>query len=429
VKRYAGFDETETPTKYDKVGVIETGPKSAKNVLVLIPGTSASAAYFQPLAKDIVRGVKGWQVWSVERRENLLEDHSVVNQAKAGKATPQELFEYYLEFNTDESITDHYEFVEEADVPFARNWGMEVAVEDIHRVVERAKRLGGEVVLAGHSLGGTITTAYATWDFGGKPGAADLDGLVYIDGGGGATPVAPEEATASLDELAAGTPWLTFGGIPAPFAGLFNVVASTGVLLDPDGQGELRTWELLPENLKPVGVNPTNIAQYGWALDVKTSPPGLRAAQAHLGQFQPEGDPREWDPTGALTPVERYAEMFSGTGLKNHDGTAWYHPLRLTIDSGAVANGNANPAQEILDVHAIHGSELPKRLRIYAFGASLGGARVVEGAQALAQQSGIPADQLTLLDRSETYAHNDPAGASPDNEFLDELLPFLRQLG
>jgi hypothetical protein len=201
------------------------------------------------------------------------------------------------------------------------------------------------------------------------------------------------------------------------------------VLLDPDGQGELRTWELLPENLKPVGVNPTNIAQYGWALDVKTSPPGLRAAQAHLGQFQPEGDPREWDPTGALTPVERYAEMFSGTGLKNHDGTAWYHPLRLTIDSGAVANGNANPAQEILDVHAIHGSELPKRLRIYAFGASLGGARVVEGAQALAQQSGIPADQLTLLDRSETYAHNDPAGASPDNEFLDELLPFLRQLG
>jgi len=43
-------------------------------VLVLVPGTSAGAAYFEPLAKTIVRHSKGWQVWSVERRENLLED-------------------------------------------------------------------------------------------------------------------------------------------------------------------------------------------------------------------------------------------------------------------------------------------------------------------------------------------------------------------
>ena len=201
------------------------------------------------------------------------------------------------------------------------------------------------------------------------------------------------------------------------------------MLKDPDGQGELRTWSLLPDNLKPPGVNATNLAQYGWALDVKTSPPGLRAAQAHLGQFEPEGDPRKWDATGALTPVERYAEMFSGTGLEGLDGTAWYHPQRLTNDSAAVAAGNPNPAQEILDVRAIHGSALPKRLRIFAFGAELGGQRVVDGAKILAEQSGIPEDQLVLLERAATYAHNDPAGASPDNEFLDELLPFLRQIG
>ena len=35
------------------------------------------------------RRAKGWQVWAVERRENLLEDHSVFNKAKAGTATPQ----------------------------------------------------------------------------------------------------------------------------------------------------------------------------------------------------------------------------------------------------------------------------------------------------------------------------------------------------
>ena len=57
-------------------------------MLILNPGTSASAAYFVPLAKDVVTRAKGWQVWAVERRENLLEDHSVFNKAKAGKATP-----------------------------------------------------------------------------------------------------------------------------------------------------------------------------------------------------------------------------------------------------------------------------------------------------------------------------------------------------
>ena len=41
-------------------------------MLVLNPGTSASAAYFAPLAKAIVARAPGWQVWAVERRENLL---------------------------------------------------------------------------------------------------------------------------------------------------------------------------------------------------------------------------------------------------------------------------------------------------------------------------------------------------------------------
>jgi hypothetical protein len=66
-----GFAAPGTPPKYNKVGVIKIGPASAKNVLVLEPGTSAGATYFVPLAKWIVSKTKGWQVWSVERRENL----------------------------------------------------------------------------------------------------------------------------------------------------------------------------------------------------------------------------------------------------------------------------------------------------------------------------------------------------------------------
>jgi hypothetical protein len=120
--------------------------------------------------------------------------------------------------------------------------------------------------------------------------------------------------------------------------------------------------------------------------------------------------------------------MFSGMGLESLDGTAWYHPQRLTIDSGAVAAGNPNPAQAILDVLAIHGHGLPKRLRILAFGAALGGQRVLDAATILAAQSGIPASHLTLLDRRESYSHNDPNSAHPVNEFVDALVPFLEKI-
>jgi len=427
-ERIQGFSAPGTPAKYNKVGILKTGPSNANNILVLVPGTSASAAYFEPLAKDIVRRSKGWQVWAVERRENLLEDQSVLNQAKKGKATPKQLFDYYLGFVTDQSITKHFQFIPDSDVAFARDWGMNVAVQDIRRVVEQAKKLGGKVVLGGHSLGGSITTAYATWDFNGKPGAKDLSGLVFIDGGSSPTPASPDQATMQLQALQSGTPWLTFGGIPAPYAGLFNSTGSTGVKIAPNEPSLGYSWPALPANLKPP-VAPTNEGQYGYALDVKTSPMALRAAQAHLGQLKDSGDPRGWDGTGALTPIQRYAEMFSGWGLQSLDGTAWYHPQRLTLDSGAVAAGNANDTQSILDVHATHGHDLPKGLRMYAFGAALGGQRVLDGATVLADQSGIPHDRLVLVDGETNYAHNDPAGASPNNEFLQNLTPFLKRIG
>ncbi len=427
-ERIQGFNAPGTPAKYNKVGIIKTGSSDAKNILVLVPGTSASAAYFEPLAKDIVRKSQSWQVWAIERRENILEDHSVLNQAKSGKATAKQLFDYYLGFVTDPSITKHFQFIPDSDVAFARDWGMNTEVEDMHRVIEEAKKQGGKVVLGGHSLGGSITTAYATWDFNGKPGAKDLSGLVFIDGGSSPTPVSTDQATMQLQALQAGSPWLTFGGIPAPYAGLFNATGSTGVKIAPNEPSLGYAWPALPSNLKPP-VPPTNEGQYGYALDVKTSPMGLRAAQAHLGQLKDSGDPRGWDGTGALTPITRYADMFSGWGLQSLDGTAWYHPQRLTIDSGAVAEGNANETQGILDVHATHGHDLAKGLRIYAFGAALGGQRVLDGATILADQSGIPHGQLVLVDGEANYAHNDPAGASPNNEFLKNLTPFLKKIG
>jgi pimeloyl-ACP methyl ester carboxylesterase len=427
-ERIAGFNDPATPDNFDKVGILKVGPKKAPNVLVINPGTSASSAYFRPVMEFIASEADDWQVWTIERRENLLEDHSMLDQAKARMINGDQLFDYYLGYLTDSSITNHYQPVPDDQVPFARGWGMKVAVMDIKQVVKRAKKLGGKVVLGGHSLGGSITTAYATWDFNGKPGAKDLSGLVFIDGGSGTTPITPEEAQQRLDDLNKGTPWLAFGGIGAPYAGLFNIVGSTGTILDPGGHGKLQDFPLLPSNLKPP-YNATNEAAYGYALDTETSPATLAAAQAHLGRAAESGDPRPWEAAGELTPIQRYADMFSGTGLMGLDGTAWYHPLRLTIDAGAVAAGNANPAQDILDVDATHGDDLGKAMRILVFGAALGNQRVIDAANALAQQSGIKAGKMVRLNRAATYAHNDPNSAFPDNEFVDKLVPFLEKIG
>jgi pimeloyl-ACP methyl ester carboxylesterase len=427
-----GFNDPATPDNLDRVGVLKVGDPKAKNVLVLNPGTSAGGGYFLPLANDIVSDTNGrWQVWSVERRENQLEDQSVLDQFKQGQATPQRLFDYYLGYLVNPSVTDHFQFIPDSSVAFGRDWGMNVEIQDLHRVVEAAKAHGHRVVMGGHSLGGSITTAYATWDFNGTPGAKDLNGLVYIDGGSNPVPVSPQQATQSLQNLQSGSPWLSFGGIPAPFAGIFNATGSCGTVFDPDAPSLGYTFPLLPANLKPplpAGVVPTNEAQYGFALDNDTSPASLIAAQGHIGHLAASGNPRGWV-DDEITPIQRFASMFCSPNLMGHDGTAWYHPMRLTIDSGAVADGNANPAQSVLDVHAIHGDDLGKHMRIYAFGAQLGGARVLATAQVLAQQSGIPAGNLTLVNRESTYSHNDPNSASPNNDFVDNLIPFLAKIG
>jgi pimeloyl-ACP methyl ester carboxylesterase len=423
----AGFAAPGTPARYDKVGVIKVGSTGAKNVLVLEPGTSAGSSYFVPLAKWIVSRDPSWQVWSVERRENLIEDQSELNLFKHGKATATQLYDYYLGYLKNSSIKDHFQSIPESTVAYAKQWGMGVAVEDLHRVIEAAKGLGGKVVLGGHSLGGTVVTAYATWDFGGRAGAADLAGLVYIDGGSRPASISAQQATQELQSLdAPGVgPWLTFGGIPAPFAGLYNASGSAAALLDPNAPSLGQTSGLLPAAIVPP-VPVTNVGQYGYALNVATSPSSLIAAQAHLGRgITATGAVHGWDGTGALTPITRFSTMFSGAGMDNVDGTEWYFPQRLTDDTAVVDNGNANPAQSVLGVKATMGHELPRDLLIYAFGARLGGPAVLDGARLLATQSHIPVSNLTLVNRQSTYAHNDPAGAYPDNAFFNQLVPFL----
>jgi hypothetical protein len=204
---------------------------------------------------------------------------------------------------------------------------------------------------------------------------------------------------------------------------VFNAVGSTSVLLDPNGPSLLQAWRFLPENLKPP-VPATNLASYGYALDVKTGPAGLALVQSHIGHLADAGEPRGWVDDG-LTTAKRAAQTFSG--IRGMDGTAWYHPRRLTIDGGAVNAGMATPAQATLGLRTTHGRDL--RLPLYAYETSLGKGRVLVNTQALAAQSGISASKVTLVDRSETNAHIDPIDDLPErNDFLKTVVPFLKKL-
>ena len=332
---------------------------------------------------------------------------------------------------------NHYEPVPNSLVPFAKEWGMNRAVEDLNLVIDKAKALGGKVVLGGHSLGGSVVTAYATWDFGGKPGAEGLSGLVYDDGGSSPQALTKAEAEASLAKLdqSGETPWLAFGGIVAPDLGLFSITGSTLTEVEPNGSSLLEKFPFLPSDLKGPISPVTNEAGFGYSVNVGTSPESLIAAQIHGGLgVSPTAELdglHGWDGSGALTPVQRYADMLSGAGLRQASGSEWYFPARLTLDTGAVGNGLPNAAQEVLGLHSTMGEDLPKSLHILAIDSELdklfGGTQTtLTEAEALAAQSGISPSNLTLIEEKNAYAHNDPAGATPSiNAFFQHMVPFL----
>ena len=158
-------------------------------------------------------------------------------------------------------------------------WGMSVAVHDLRAVIEAAELRGGHVVLGGHSTGGAITTAYATWDFNGRPGADGLAGLVFDDGA--TAPTASLTGGQALDDVIASqlvSPWYSYGSVPTPFLGLLSATGSTGALIDPDGPALGQSFAFLPSEIDPP-LPVTNLGLFGYAVSNTTSPASLAAVR------------------------------------------------------------------------------------------------------------------------------------------------------
>ena len=397
------------PAKYDRVFVQQIGPANARTVLVLVPGTQGGAGGITPVARDIVARVPRTQVWIVDRREQAFEDTSVFETGD-----PQAAQDYYLGF--------HYKPVHGDDARFVADWGLRVQLADLRAVIRRASKGGRRVILGGHSAGASTAVAYAAWDFGGRPGHRDIDGLVLIDGGllGSFASADLARAKAELADIRSGKVFLDLLGIGIPeISGIFAQTGALWAYRRPDQPSVLQDYAPLPGIFKP-SVRVTNEAEFGYAFDNDTSPEALKLIHVHAGHLAAAGDPRGWV-SDELTPIRRFAKSFAGDAP---NATEWYYPRRLLLDIDAASPLRMTPAARYLGLRLKHGRGIA--VPLYAYSTALTKGAVARGARRLVKMSKIGTARV-VDDRS--AAHLDPLAAAPGrNRFLKTVAPFLRRL-
>jgi hypothetical protein len=397
------------PAKYDRVWVQQIGPSNARRVVVLVPGTQGGAGGITPVARDLVRRLPRTQVWIEDRREQAFEDTSVFE-----RRDPDAALDYYLGFK--------YKAVKGTDARYVSEWGLATQLRDLRAVVKRARAGGREVILGGHSAGASTAVAYAAWDFGGRPGYRDIDGLVLIDGGllGSFSNANLKRAKSELADIRKGNVFLDLLGFGIPeIAGMFAQVGALYAYERPNEPSTLQDFPLLPAQFKPT-FPVTNEAELGFAFDESTSPKALELIHIRAGQLAASGDPRPWQ-DGELTPIRRFAKAYASN---DPNATEWYYPRRLLLDIDAANKARQTPAARYLGLRLTHTRQID--VPLYAFSTSLTQGAVARGARRLADMSRIPSARI--VDDRRT-SHLDPLSAAPrTNHFLKSVVRFLKHI-
>ena len=183
-----------------------SGPRRSSRadaVLTMMPGIFAGGGSFDQVARHTIRRAakrgRHVEVWGIERRSNCLEDHRGV-RAGAKTGDPRVSFGYYFEGREVDGHT-FPGFADEQEAAFLRDVGLKRTIEDWHTIITREipsqRKRQRKLICGGHSLGGPLTAALASWDFDGDPETtADagynqcaafvgLDTTVSLDGGDG----------------------------------------------------------------------------------------------------------------------------------------------------------------------------------------------------------------------------------------------------
>lgn len=344
-------------------------PVPVRAIVVAVPGTLSGALSYDGLARALVRRAQmagePIEVWSLDRRANLLEDLKGMNAAEAA-GDPRVAEAYYFGDDTvgGESFGG---FLTEAS--YVSEWGLATHAGDLQAVLalipEDVRR--DRVFLMGHSIGAVFVEAFSAWRFeDGSRAADELAGVILVDGALRGEPQTEEQY------LAGGV----FAGI-APSPGLSAIRGGETILeipilgssvlarseiggmdafLDPDGvlenEGRDETVALLLEMSANDVPAMTNEAALGLLFDAESTT--FYAAAMRLGQptggsivdynslvtggvLSRPGDPDatySWvdapdaDPV-EITPIQDLARAL-------HEGPTnlveWYFPQRLALD-------------------------------------------------------------------------------------------------
>jgi hypothetical protein len=319
--------DASTPSDQNRLSVLRyrapgNPPPPVRAIVVAVPGFLGGANDFDEIGRRLVKAQQGAvELWAIDRRENLLEDLTGMQAAEAA-GDPEIARAYYFRGVSVGGKT-FAGFLDPADRPYMSEWGLATFMADLRAVMERipAANRKSNVILLGHSVGASMAQAYAGWDFDGQGGAAELAGLMLLEGG------APETA---VDEsgyhAGTGSGLTTMPGIDAIRGDGPRFVALPGL-----GVAALATLEIsgLAAHLAPDDINHdaklrsaltllesgnqlptlTNAAALGLAIDDQYSPVSFARVR-----------------TGVATggPFESYTSILGGQLLRPSDHTATY---------------------------------------------------------------------------------------------------------
>jgi hypothetical protein len=250
------------PEACDWIGYVRfrsaKGPRRSQDadaIIVIIPGFLGGAGSFDQVARNTVRTAaergRPVEYWSLDRRANCLEDHHGVHAAARAR-NASVAYDYY--WNGREVEGRRFEgFKTATDAGFLGEFGLERTTLDwntiMQRGIPRQRQRARKVICGGHSLGGPLTAAYASWDFDGNPdtltdaGYNQCAGLVGLDTTldiSGADSGAPGSSSAiGLVGQSGGAPFIDAPPL-TPETIQIPSVFGVGAFYQPDGTNLLR---------------------------------------------------------------------------------------------------------------------------------------------------------------------------------------------
>jgi hypothetical protein len=416
------------PKSLDKVFLRKYGPSDAKTILILTPGSPGSQGNYAQVAPWLVQRVPGLAVWAVDRRSNALEDISVFKRSDAMKS-----LDYYLLGERVGGQT--FKPVTQRKAPYIGKWGATVALNDLHRVVDAARKRGRKVILGGHSAGAVTVPVYAAWNFHGHPGYKDLAGMLQIDGA----------EFGAFDAYLKGTdyypPYLTrrdarrglaqhdkqseFGiagaplGVPLWTVGVLPEISCQFALEDPQGTSVLQS--VIPASLrKQIGLPREPITNEAF-MGVYTTNGLASAFQMRTGKLATQGSPRPWV-NGPYSSVPSVCKTFTqepGNGLE------WYYSARLDVDLfQAMPTLQPTGATRYLGLHPRYLNDV--NVPLYAFQTGLSDGGVLRGTKKFIRRSKVHSHWLY---QDLQMGHFDPLEDFPArNKFIQTVVPWLRDI-